>query len=92
MKKYHLFAGNTVLFYAGTTSKNLILHMNNRLVTVAVWCKFHKLSYNTGKCKSMLVTKRDIPLRPIALNNNTPKEEASLIYVFMIAIRFKFEI
>ena len=72
-----MFADDTVLIHTGTNLNDLMLHVNSRLDTIADWCKFNKLSLNSEKCKYMVVSNLDIPMRPIILINNTPIEEVS---------------
>ena len=76
-KEYLMFADDTVLVYTGTNLNDLILQVNSRLDTIADWCKFNKLSLNSEKCKYMVVSNLDIPMKPIILINNTPIEEVS---------------
>ena len=76
-REYLMFADDTVLIYSGPNLDSLVENVNTRLDNITDWCKFNKLSLNSDKCKYMLVTNRDIPLRPIISINNTPIEEVS---------------
>ena len=88
--EYLMLADALVLIFLGRNLYALVGHVKNRLGNIADWCKFNKLCLNSDKCKYMLVTNRDIPLRQTISINYTPLEEISEFKYFGLQLEILF--
>ena len=69
-----MFADDIVLIYSGLNLGALIGHLNNRIDSIAGWCKFNNLPLNSDMHKYLFVIIRDLPMRLTISKNNTPIE------------------